>query len=201
MELRLRNITASFAVDRKFDLTEISSLPEAGRVVRSLWKRKPKNRGDLDWTLYRLSNGRRKGFRSLRLKLDTGSKTVTALIYESGSVVLVGANSEEQLANAEQQIHQLYSCNTKTEMKIVNFVFSFRLPNPLHLEMLYTLPEFSARFDMIFEPELFPCLILTYKQQPKLKAKIFKSGSVIITGCKCKGDGEKIYGFLVERLK
>ena len=199
MELRITNMTATFAVNRNFNLQQIALKPETDRAVTHLWKRKDKQRPATDWTTCRVTYGRIKGFRSLRLKIKTCSKIVTALVYETGSIVLVGANKVDQLENAKCQILEHYDCKLTRDVKIANYAFSCRFPEPLNLDKMFNSAH-QMSLKALYEPELFPCLLLSTRDS-SVKAKVFKSGSVIITGCKNLDEGNDMYTQIVSLVK
>lgn len=203
MDFRVTNITASFSVNRKFVLEELSQSSEENRVVKRRWKRSRKpDDASPSWTRSRAShNGGRKKFQSVRQRIVVSGKNVTALIYSSGAVVLVGANAVEQIHEAKEKILEMYDCSVAKPLTVSNFAFASKYTKPVNLEKIYSIArEKGGLFDPLFEPELFPSLLLTLKNT-NTNARVFKSGSIIISGCRTLDQGIRMYNLLIELIQ
>jgi transcription initiation factor TFIID TATA-box-binding protein len=128
----------------------------------------------------------------------------TALIFESGKMVVTGARSEEDSRKASRQyakiIQRLGNRVRFAEFKIQNIVGSCDVKFPIRLEGLYSS---HCKF-CSYEPEMFPGLI--YKMaDPKIVLLIFVSGKIVLTGAKERHDifnaFQKIYPVLLNFKK
>lgn len=175
--LRVTNITASFKVDRTFELVALCDDPLTypSRVT--------------------VKNGKAKKFHSAVQRLVVNGKMVTALVYESGSVVLVGGQSQEIVTGAMIAFLEEHNCHLAAPLVFSNFVFTFSVKRRLNLRKLYhsilVHPLLSCP---VYEVELFPSLLVSYK---KVKASIFHTGRVIITGCRHPIQGQEMYTILI----
>ena len=121
---------------------------------------------------------RNRGFDSVSLKMTP----VTALIFSSGAVVLVGAKSDCQLDNAEKELVQKACMDLLGVRKVHQMVCTFKF-EPLRLSHVYEKLRYNNDFkEVSFEPELFPALTLRIKDTKK-KVCIFSSGRTNIVGC------------------
>ena len=186
-KLTVNNITASFAVNRTFP---IESMGGEARQSKTNWAvRYVKD----DYTLVC------KQFNSIVKRIATSRKQVTALIYRSGSVVLVGGNSRKSVREALHSFLNLYECELSKPLKFSNFAMSFRYNTSLNLVKLYDnilafkVPELVTPS---YEVELFPSLIVRMRYH-NTKASIFTSGKVIITGCKEVRNGKHMMQLLL----
>ena len=153
-----------------------ASLRLAGRVDLSLLLQK-----------YPEIAKRNRGFDSLSLKL----KPVTALIFSSGAVVLVGAKSDCQLDSAEKELVQKACVELRGARKIHQMVCTFKF-EPLRLSHVYEKLRYHEDFtEVSFEPELFPALTLSIKKTKK-KVCIFSSGRTNIVGCQNLEEAEEV---------
>lgn len=129
----------------------------------------------------------------------------TALVFQSGKMVITGAKHEDSCRLAARKyarlIQKLGFNNVKfLDFKLQNAVATVDTKFPIRLEGLaYHHEEFSS-----YEPELFPGLI--YRMvQPKCVLLIFVSGKIVITGAKTRDQiydaFENIYPVLTEFRK
>lgn len=101
--------------------------------------------------------------------------SVTALVYESGSVVFIGAKSNQELYEAIRVLSEEISRPLPTSVRISNYVATLKTAE-------ISLVKLHSNLNMaLFEPEIFPSLIAPYKG---IKVIFFRSGVIIITGCK-----------------
>ena len=109
----------------------------------------------------------------------------TALIFNSGKMVVTGAKSEDAsrlAARKYARIIQKLGFNVRfSDFKIQNLVGSVDVHFAIHLEGLSVgHSQFSS-----YEPELFPGLI--YRMvKPRVVLLIFVSGKIVITGAKTR---------------
>jgi transcription initiation factor TFIID TATA-box-binding protein len=158
MELKISNITATANVGERLDLPELSRL---------LWnvEYKPKR------------------FNALILR--TRKPRVTALLFHTGRIVIVGARSEEESRSGAEKVTKLIGRATKKkhyqmkDFSIQNIAASSSVHFRVSLEELCaSKPEFT-----FYEPDLFtPACQLRYKKDEKLLALIFRTGKIIYTG-------------------
>jgi transcription initiation factor TFIID TATA-box-binding protein len=124
----------------------------------------------------------------------------TALIFQSGKMVVVGAKSETLSRLAARKFARIIQKIDYPEVEfkgfaIQNIVGVASVMFPIRLEGLaYDHEDYSS-----YEPELFAGLI--YRMlAPKIVLLIFVSGKVILTGARTRGDVykgfEKIYPVL-----
>ena len=128
----------------------------------------------------------------------------TALIFQTGKIVITGAKSENDAQLAARKyariIQKLGFRAQFTNFKIQNIVGSCDIGFPLRLEGLaYQYNEKTS-----YEPELFPGLIFRLSQ-PRVVILIFVSGKIVLTGAKTKDEVnsafEYIYPILVQFKK
>ena len=177
--LRVTNITASFKVDKCFDLSALcqDALTNESRVT--------------------LVGGKPKKFNSVVQRLIIRGKIVTALIYKSGGVVLVGGKTKKIVREAMSQFLVEHNCQLRQPLTFSNFAMTFSVPHNLDLIRIYkhVLTGTSALCCPIYEVELFPSLLLT-KKNTSTKASIFHTGRVIVTGCRTPKHGQRMYSDL-----
>ena len=110
----------------------------------------------------------------------------TALIFQSGKMVITGAKSEEKSENAAKMYAKMirkvgFPQVKMQDFKIQNIVGSCDVKFPINLEGLNTgHGTFST-----YEPELFPGLIYRM-HEPKVVLLIFTSGKIVLTGAKTR---------------
>ena len=139
-------------------------------------------------------------FQSARMRVYTRDKRITALIYASGKVVLVGANRETQLMEAMEQICSVMKACVMTPLSVSNYVFTIDIP-PVNLDQLFLFfrqlnDKRLHAYD--YTPELFPALICHFCT--RYKATIFRSGKINIIGCCRREEGRKASETLCEML-
>lgn len=113
----------------------------------------------------------------------------TALVFESGKMVVLGAKDENQARIAARKYARIVKlCGVAEGVKVDSFKVSNMVAVadcgfPIRLEGLALAHKnFSS-----YEPELFPGLIYRLRQ-PKITFLIFVSGKVVITGAKSQKD-------------
>lgn len=128
----------------------------------------------------------------------------TALIFESGKMVVTGAKSEADSNLAARKYAKIvrnlqYPQVRFKDFKIQNMVGSCDVKFPIRLEGLQ-LNNMFARY----EPEIFPGLVFRMVD-PKVVLLIFVSGKVVLTGAKSRDEihraFENIYPMLLEHRK
>jgi len=115
---------------------------------------------------------------------DIVTKT-TCLIFESGSVTMVGATSFKKakttLLRLMKTLKVFYPDIGNSDLVVRNKVWTNISPNNHDLPKSFKKIIESGLFTYVnYEPELFCGLIL---KQHKLTAMLFRSGKCIITGC------------------
>lgn len=127
---------------------------------------------------------RTRGFASVSVLLFLNNRNAaTALVYATGSVVLVGARSMNDLEEAVQVFLHVTDTTLVQPLKLHNIAYSFRIP-PQPLEALYCAVKSSGCFDDVsLEPEMFPALTFRLKGTNR-KACVFASGKVNLVGNK-----------------
>ena len=128
----------------------------------------------------------------------------TALIFQTGKIVITGARSEDNAWIAARKyariLQKLDFPAQFRDFKIQNIVGSCDLGFPIRLEGLANQhSQFSS-----YEPELFPGLIYRMNQ-PKIVILAFVSGKIVLTGAKSNKQiinaFNKIYPILVQFRK
>jgi len=119
----------------------------------------------------------------------------TALVFNTGKLVVTGAKSEYECKTAARTFAKMvrkcgYDVNFK-EFKIQNIVGVADVNFPIRLEAL----QIQHKKFCQYEPEVFPGAI--YKlMQPKVVMLIFVSGRIVIIGAKNKNDTKKAFDFI-----
>lgn len=125
----------------------------------------------------------------------------SALIFNSGKLVITGARNEDALDKAGEVIVDLLKrCDIEIEnpssVEIQNIVASASLDGIVNLEKVATM----GRYNVFYEPEIFPGLI--YKmREPKVVLLVFKSGKVVCTGAKSRDDIKEALKKIDETIK
>jgi len=109
----------------------------------------------------------------------------TALIFQSGKVVITGARDEDSAKIAAKKFAQIIKKLDYPvkflDFKLQNMVGSIDVKFPVRLEGLaYEHDDFAN-----YEPELFPGLIYRM-HDPKVVLLIFVSGKIVLTGAKVR---------------
>merc|ERR1712130_364375 len=128
----------------------------------------------------------------------------TALIFQTGKIVITGARSEDNAWIAARKyariLQKLDFPAQFRQFKIQNIVGSVDVGFPIRLEGL---ANRHAQFSS-YEPELFPGLIYRMNS-PKIVILVFVSGKIVLTGAKSReqiNNGfSKIYPILVQFRK
>lgn len=181
MALRITNITCHFKVDCRFSLDAVCSQPLVCESKATT------------------VGGKTRRFKSAVESIITGENIVTALIYESGSVVLVGAKSQDVAREALASFLSNHACNITKPLTFSNFAMTFAVTHRLDLRSLYN-DVVSGKHKLltcpIYEVEIFPSLLVS-RRHTNTKASIFHTGKVIITGCRTPHDGDIMYSLLL----
>lgn len=189
-DFKITNITACFTIDHPINLHEVADAPEGDREVKERWKRQKKNNSrSVNWTKSRLLGSASKSFQSVKLRIWVGEKFITALLYKSGAIVLVGASRKKHLKLARNYILRKFGCGVKKKLTISNYAFSCKWPAIIPQEQTLMLARKIPKSS--FDPELFPSLLLCLRGT-SVNARLFRSGSIIITGCKKRREGKKM---------
>jgi len=126
--------------------------------------------------------------RFIALIMKIRDPKVTALVFKSGRIVVVGAKSERDARVAGRKFARIlqnvgYPNIRFTDFTIRNVVASADVKFPIKLEQLVREHEQWATY----EPELFPGLI--YRMvSPKVVFLVFVTGKVVMTGAKTRAD-------------
>ncbi len=137
-------------------------------------------------------------FPGLILRLD--SPRLTALIFNSGKMVVTGAKSTQMLIKGFKRIIRIFVRHGiiivgKPKIQIQNIVASANLNVEVDLEKAaYLLPN------TMYEPEQFPGLIHRM-DDPKVVLLIFSSGKMVITGAKSEEDVQRAVYNIYRKLK
>lgn len=126
-----------------------------------------------------------KGFDAISVRIfPPGHAPLTALVYSSGAVVMVGGTSEQQLEAAKDTICRMTRLEADDILRIHNLVASLTIERNLDLPQLFSMLDADERFTHVsYEPELFPAVTATQANTCR-KACIFVSGKINLTGCK-----------------
>ncbi len=171
--IKIENIVATVTLDQKLDLNAIA------RSVPNI-EYDPEE------------------FPGLILRLE--SPRLTALIFNSGKMVVTGAKSTQMLIKGFKHIMRIFVRHGiiivgKPKIQIQNIVASANLGVEIDLEKAaYLLPN------TMYEPEQFPGLIHRMKE-PKVVLLIFSSGKMVITGAKSEEDVQKAVYSIYEKLR
>jgi len=171
--IKIENIVATVTLDQKLDLNAIA------RSVPNI-EYDPEE------------------FPGLILRLE--SPRLTALIFNSGKMVVTGAKSTQMLIKGFKHIMRIFVRHGiiivgKPKIQIQNIVASANLGVEIDLEKAaYLLPN------TMYEPEQFPGLIHRMKE-PKVVLLIFSSGKMVITGAKSEEDVQRAVYSIYKKLK
>ena len=172
--IQIQNVVGSTAIDQELDLERVAAdLPGA------------------DCTSER--------FPGIRYRTET--PTATSFIFRSGKIVTTGAQSEDALHAALDQVvdalRELGITISKTpEVTVQNIVSSADLGKPLHLNAI----AIGLGLEHIeYEPEQFPGLIYRL-DDPPVVLLLFGSGKLVILGAQTRADIEQALGAITERL-
>lgn len=121
----------------------------------------------------------------------------TAIIFSTGNITNMGCKSYfgalRVLLNLKRKL-QLEFMNIKLTNIVVNF--SVKAFGDINLTKFYELNRGYANFD----PSIFPCV--TYGiPNTKIKANIFHSGKVVVTGCRNRETIESSIHHVLEKIK
>lgn len=128
----------------------------------------------------------------------------TALAFASGNMVCTGAKTELESRLAGRKYVRLLQKHgipvSFRTFKIQNIVASAEVPHTLKLL------ELSRSYGpyVSYEPDLFPGLVFR-TTEPKLVFLLFRSGKIVITGAKSRGEIEQtfkmlFYGIIVKYI-
>lgn len=177
MELKIQNITSTFSLKLPLELNALA---------RQLW--------NVEY------NPRR--FNALILR--TREPRITALVFHTGKLVVIGAKSEEASREGARKVSKLIKralkkkpsfCNDDFHMQ--NIVASSQTNYRICLEALF---EGKPGF-VYYEPENFcPAAKMYYKKGGKLIALIFRTGKLIYTGTTDFREIEDFHSYLQRLL-
>lgn len=171
--IRIENIVATVTLDQTLDLDAIA---------RSV----PNIEYDPD------------EFPGLIMRLE--GPRLTALIFNSGKMVVTGAKSTQMLIKGFKKIIRTFVRHGiiivgKPKIQIQNIVASANLGVEVNLEKAaFLLPN------TMYEPEQFPGLIHRM-DDPKVVLLIFSSGKMVITGAKSEDDVHRAVFNIYNKLK
>ncbi len=137
-------------------------------------------------------------FPGLIMRLE--SPRLTALVFNSGKMVVTGAKSTQMLIKGFKKIIRIFVRHGiiivgKPKIQIQNIVASANLGVEVDLEKAaYLLPN------TMYEPEQFPGLIHRM-DDPKVVLLIFSSGKMVITGAKSEEDVQRAVINIYNKLK
>ena len=128
----------------------------------------------------------------------------TALVFNSGKMVITGAKSEEDSRNAAKHyakaIQRVMDHDIKlTDFKIVNMVGSCSVDFNIQLEKIQQ-SEIHRDF-CDFNPETFPGLIYHMKHPTSICLLIFASGKIVLTGAKTRKEIDDAFETMRPALK
>lgn len=137
-------------------------------------------------------------FPGLIFRLD--NPRLTALIFNSGKMVVTGAKSTQMLIKGFKRIIRIFVRHGiiivgKPKIQIQNIVASANLNVEVNLE--------KAAFELsnaMYEPEQFPGLIHRMSD-PKVVLLIFSSGKMVITGAKSEEDVQRAVLNIYKKLE
>ena len=158
-------MTATFRCEKRFDLNQL---------------RLPRSRSTS-------VNGISRSFASVVQRIPiTSKRTVTALVYASGRVVLVGGRSVGDLQQAITRFLLQHNTRLEEPLRISNYALHFHTNRPLNLVKLYD--AFRKNFENVhYEVELFPSLNASCG---RARVIVFHTGKVLITGVQSVNDAE-----------
>lgn len=140
----------------------------------------------------------KRSFASVKWKLP--SYKVTALIYATGNIVLVGAPNVEQLELAANYIFKRLGGEGDPTVEYSNFVGTYNCGFPLKLpELFNTIKQSGLGYASDYSPDLFHGLVWS-PNGTKNKITIFRTGKIIITGCKTIRDVTKTCNSFLDLL-
>lgn len=155
--MKIVNMTASAKMEPITDLDSINLVRAPSR------KRRDRNYHD---SLH---------FIRLRSRIQTRQGPVSVQIFQTGSVVFVGAKSNEALNEAYQRVTE--HLKERKPLIISNFVGSFTFEKTIDLRRLPLIKPSTWSF--VYEPESFPSAVLTTGVG---KIVVFASGKINLTG-------------------
>lgn len=125
-----------------------------------------------------------RGFDALSIRVFPKSySAVTALVYSSGAVVLVGGRCRKQLEEARDQVEKMTRQSSSSEISVHNIACSFQTKH-ICLPIMYDIVRQDSRFQSVsYEPEIFPALCMNLSCT-KRKACLFVSGKINLVGNK-----------------
>lgn len=177
MEFFLTNSTTHFKLDREVNLEE-AILFGGGLITHS----KKVIRGN-----------KCLGFDSVNFRVPLSSRrTATAIIHRTGSVILVGAKTFEDIKEASFNVSIWFQSGIKNA-RISNLCATLNVNRYINL---YKLEKFikenpEENTSSFYEPELFPGISYRYTGfGTKCHCTIYSTGKIMITGVKNVGQLE-----------
>lgn len=129
-----------------------------------------------------------------RLQWHVPNTFTKALVYPSGSVVLVGSKSHEEAERAAKYITDELGGVGEVDLRVRNVVAHRNFHFTINLNELYTqLTSSSQRGTVLYEPEIFSGLRYTSQRTSGGRMTVFRLGSVIFAGCKSLAELDQCY--------
>ena len=147
--------------------------------------------------LSRFKPSRQRGKKSFNSAVYKGDG-YTALLYANGSAVILGCKSEDDLAVAHLELCIELDSTAIQYPRVTNQVYSGSFDRSINLTESKTHLN-EAGFFALYEPELFPALIVT-KKDYRGKLQVFRTGKYILTGVTRKDDAETLLSKAREQL-
>ena len=138
----------------------------------------------------------RKKFNSVIMKIE--KPKVTAQIFKSGKIVLLGAKSIDEVNEGAKIIAGKLGREIIENPVTTNWVGTYAFGYPLNLDnyCLFMRQYHGNGSVCTYEAELFDALMYQPDSSKKAKCTIFKSGKLILTGCKTIGDLNETFNSL-----
>jgi transcription initiation factor TFIID TATA-box-binding protein len=178
-KITIKNVVASFILDRELDLEEVHS--------------KFKEESLFDEQIFNY------GVVVLRVK----KPKMSFLIYRTGKIICTGAESIQAAKGSDKYLIRRFrraglKAGLKSRAEIQNIVSVMDLGVPLNLELVaHQMPEIE------YEVEQFPGAIYRHPLggDSKATALLFGSGKVVCVGCRRKEELSQIFRKISSRLK
>ena len=129
-----------------------------------------------------------RGFDSVKQRFTLlNNNKVTAMLFSSGAVVLLGCKSQQELTEATNAISQDLKSPLIRPVTVSNVAGSTFYGGHINLTSLhkYSRENLHQGYKVDLDPELFPALVISSKEPgSRKKALIYHTGKIIITGVK-----------------
>lgn len=144
---------------------------------------------------------RNRGFDSVSIRIFTPNSrhfAVTALVFSSGAVVVVGGRSAAQIREAQALVARKTDSQA-TPIRVRNIACTFCV-SPLLLEAVFEAFRDEKRlYSSSYDPELFPA-VMVHERGSRKKACIFHSGRINVTGCLSIAEALEMKNMVLESL-